>query len=264
MEPFLLRALAAAAGLAVVAAPLGCIVLWGRMAYFGEALAQAGLLGVALGLMLQIDMTLAVLFVAIAFAGLLVLFGQQQTVPLDSILGLFHHGALAAGVIATALVRGPSVDLLGYLFGDIFAVTRGDLVWVFAGGTAVLLAVAWLWQPLLRVAVHDELAAAEGIDAKRLRAMLILMLAVTIAVAMKIVGILLIIAFLIVPAVAARPFSASPERMVLLSALIAAGSVAAGLGISTQLDVPGGPAIVLVMAFAALFSLTASSLRGTR
>lgn len=255
MEPYLLRALAAGIGLALVAAPLGCFVVWNRMAYFGETVAQASLLGVALGLMLRLDLTVSVLAVALAVAGLLILADRQKAVPVDSILGLMHFGALAAGIIATALVRGPSVDLMGYLFGDVFAVTGDDLLWVYGGGALALAAMAWLWSSLLRLAVHEELAAAEGVARDRVRISFTLILALVIAIGMKIVGILLVIAFLIVPSVAARPFSATPERMVGLAALAGVVSTALGLGLSLSTDAPGGPSIVLVMAILAGLAL---------
>jgi zinc transport system permease protein len=122
IEPFLARALAAAIGLAIVAAPLGSLVVWNRMAYFGETIAQASLVGIALALMLEVNLTLSVILVTLAAAGLMILMSRQRAVPLDSILGLMHHGALALGVIAMSMLRGPPVDLIGYLFGDIFAV----------------------------------------------------------------------------------------------------------------------------------------------
>ncbi len=264
LEPFLLRALVAGLGLAVVAAPLGCFVVWQRMAYFGETTAQASLLGVALALALQLDLTLGVLVVALVVAFLLVWFGQQEVVALDSVLGLIHHAALAAGVIATSMIKGPPVDLMGFLFGDVFAVTVWDVVWILVGGVGVLAVVAWLWQPLLRLAVHEELAAAEGVARQRVRTVFTVLLAVTIAVAMKIVGILLVMAFLVVPAVAARPLTGSPERMVMLTAGIATASVFAGLWLSATIDLPGGPSIVLVMSLAAALSLTAAGLKARR
>lgn len=137
-EPFVWRALFAAVGLAVIAAPLGCIVVWRRMSYVGETLAQAGLLGVALGLALHIDLTLAVVVAAIAAVGVLTLLGRQRVVPLDSALGLTHHATLALGIAAIALAKGPGIDLMSYLFGDVFAVTSTDLIWVYAGGAVVL------------------------------------------------------------------------------------------------------------------------------
>lgn len=259
IEPFMLRALAAAIGLAVVAAPLGSLVVWQRMAYFGETMAQASLLGVALSLALDQNLTLSVLAVASLAALLILLLSEQRVLPLDSILGLLHHGSLAAGIIATAALAGPSVDLLGYLFGDIFAVTEADLYWVWGGG-ALVLAVLWqIWQPLLRLAVHHELAVAEGVPARAVKAVFMLLLAVTIAIAIKIIGALLVIAFLIVPAAAARPFASTPERMAMIAAGVAVVGVLLGLELSVRSDAPGGPAIVLVLAIAALASLVAAS-----
>ena len=158
-------------------------------------------------------------------------------------------------------MKGPPVDLIGYLFGDVFAVTPSDLCWVAGGGALVLAALAWLWPPLIRMGVHEELAEAEGVPTERARVLFTLLLALTIAVAMKIVGILLVIAFLIVPAVAARPLSATPERMAILTALVAAVSVVAGIGASATWDTPGGPSIVLVMAVLAGLSLAFAAWR---
>ena len=261
MEPFLARALAAAVGLAIVAAPLGSLVVWNRMAYFGETVAQASLIGIALALMLEINLTLSVVLITLAVAALLIVLARQKVVPLDSILGLMHHGALALGVIATSMLRGHPVDLVGYLFGDIFAVSTEDLYWIYGGGAIVLAMIAWLWQPLLRLSIHEELAAAEGVRRDWIKAAFILILAVTIAIAIKIVGVLLVIAFLIVPAVAARPFAATPERMAVLAGLVAVASVVVGLGLSVNIDAPGGPAIVLTMACLAGLSLAYAAAR---
>jgi len=260
LEPFVIRAAAASLALAVVAAPLGSLVIWNRMAYFGETVSQASLIGIALGLMLGIDVTLPVIAVTLLVAGLLILLSRQKIVPLDAILGLMHHGALALGVILTLGLRGPAVDLMGYLFGDIFAVTASDLYWIYGGGAVVLAATVWLWQPMLRLAVHEELAAAEGVNRDAVKAAFIVLLSLTIAVAIKIVGALLVIAFLIVPAVAARPFSATPERMAVLAALIAALSVVLGIALSLRFDVPGGPSIVLFMAVIAGLSVASAAL----
>jgi len=259
-QPFVLRAVAAALALAVVAAPLGAVVIWNRMAYFGETVSQASLIGIALGLALGIDITGPVILVTLIVAALLILLSRQRIVPLDAILGLMHHGALALGVIATLSLKGPSVDLMGYLFGDIFAVTNTDLVWIVGGGVIVLAALAWLWEPLLRLAVHEELAAAEGVDRDTVKMLFIVLLSLTIAIAIKIVGALLVIAFLIVPAVAARPFAATPERMALLAVAIAAASALLGITLSYLVDTPGGPAVVLIMAVIAGLSVGSAAL----
>ncbi|MBN8911454.1 MAG: metal ABC transporter permease [Rhizobiales bacterium] len=260
LEPFLLRALAASLALAVVAAPLGALVIWNRMAYFGETVSQASLIGIALGLFLGIDITAPVILVTLLVAGLLILLSRQKIVPLDAILGLMHHGALALGVILTLGLSGPAVDLMSYLFGDIFAVTGTDLLWIYGGGALVLGILSRLWQPMLRLAVHEELASAEGVPRDMVKAIFIVLLSLTIAIAIKIVGALLVIAFLIVPAVAARPFSATPERMAVLAALIAALSVVLGIALSLNFDVPGGPSIVLFMAVIAGLSVASAAL----
>lgn len=261
LEPFLIRALLAGIGIALVAAPLGCLVVWRRMSYFGSTVAHAGLLGVALGLFLQIDLTLGVIIVSLAVGVLLVLLERQPLLPVDSLLGILSHAALALGLIAAAALSGQRLDLMGYLFGDILAVTQGDLVWIYAGGAVVLALVLMLWRTLVAISVHAELAAAEGMNTRRAEAALIMILAFIIAVAMKIVGVLLIVAFLIMPAAAARPFSSTPETMVGLAALLGVGGTVGGLIMSNSWDIPGGPAIVVVLSALCMASLAWGSLR---
>jgi zinc transport system permease protein len=253
LEPFLLRALFAGLGLAVVAAPLGCFVVWRRMAYYGEAVAQAALIGVALGLGLSLDLTASVLIVALAVSGLLVLLGRQQVVPFDSLLGLVAHAALAVGVIAASYVQGQP-DLVRFLFGDILAVNTADLRWIYFGGGAALAALVYVWRPLLSLAVHEDLAAAEGTATERAKLVFIVVLALVVAIAIKIVGALLTIAFLIMPAAAARPLADTPEKMAILAAIIGMIAVAGGLFLSVSFDTQGGASIVLVLA--ALFGVS--------
>lgn len=262
IDPFLARAIAAVVGLAIVAAPLGAVVVWSRMAYFGETIAEASLLGVALALASDASVTAGVLAAALAAAALIVFLSRQQAVPLDSVLGLLHYGALAAGVIATSALGGPSVDLMGYLFGDVLAVTSLDLGLIFGGGLLVLAAIYHLWEPLLRLAVHDELAAAEGVRPERVKGLFVLLLAVVIAFAVKVAGILLAVAFLIVPVAAARPWAATPERLVLIAIGVGIASSLAGLALSFRFDIPAGPAIVLVMSALAGASLIRTSVSG--
>ncbi|MCB1549981.1 MAG: metal ABC transporter permease [Hyphomicrobiaceae bacterium] len=261
LDAFLVRALLAGIGLAILAAPLGCLVVWRRMAYFGSTIAHSGLLGVALGLLLALNLTISILVVSLALAALLILLDRQQILPMDSLLGLLSHAALAGGLVAAAMLTGQRLDLMGYLFGDIFSVTTSDLVWIGLGGLPVLGLVAWLWRPLVALSVHAELAAAEGLPTRAAETAFILLLAFIVAIAMKIVGILLIIAFLIMPATAARPFAQTPESMVVLAGVIGVGGVVAGLSVSLASDAPGGPAIVLALAVAAALSLAWAALR---
>jgi hypothetical protein len=172
-----MRALLAGLGLAVVAAPLGCFVVWRRMAYYGEAVAQAGLIGIAAGLALSLNLTASVLIVTLAVSILLVALGRQQLVPFDSLLGLLAHAALAIGVILASLVRGPQLDLMAFLFGDIFAISSADLKWIYVGGALALAALFYVWRPLLSISVHEDLAAAEGTPVERVKFIFVLVLA---------------------------------------------------------------------------------------
>lgn len=246
-DPFMLRAMMAGLALAMVAAPLGCFVVWRRMAYFGETIAQGGLIGIAIGLGFEIDPTITVIVSSLALALLLLGLQRQRVVPLDSVLGVLAHAALAIGIVATAVLRRPSSDLISILFGDIYAVSEADLRWIFGGGFAALSALIWIWRPLLSLSVHEDLAAAEGVAVERTKAIFVFALAVVVAISLKVVGALLTIAFLIMPAAAARPFSETPEQMAFFAVIFAALAVAFGLFVSVSNDLPGGPSIVLVL-----------------
>lgn len=260
-DPFLLRALLAGLGLAIVAAPLGCFVVWRRMAYYGETVAQAGLIGVALGLAFSFNLTASVLIVTLVISLLLVVLGRQHVVPFDSLLGLLAHASLAIGVIAASLVRGQQIDLMAFLFGDIFAITVGDLRWIVFGGAAALVALTFVWRPLLSLSIHEDLAAAEGLPIEKLKLVFVLALALVVAIAIKIVGALLTIAFLIMPAAAARPLSETPEQMALFAGIFGMLSVVLGLFASVTFDTPGGPSIVLVLALFFVVSIIPTILR---
>jgi len=255
IDDFLWRAALAGIGVALLTAPLGCFVVWQRLAMFGNSIAHCGLLGVAIGLLLSIDLTLGVIMVSLALAVLLIGLQQQKLLPQDTLLGILAHAALAAGLLAATWLGGARLDLMGYLFGDILAVSGSDLWWILGGLGIVSAAMLWLWRPLLSISVHEELAAAEGVNVPAIRAGFMLLVAFTVALSIKIVGILLITSLLIIPAAAARAFSRSPEAMAVGAALLSAISVLAGLTMSVQYDTPAGPSIVLVLA--ALFALTA-------
>jgi zinc transport system permease protein len=244
MDDFLLRALAAGVGLTVISGPLGVFVVWLRMAYFGDTLAHSALLGIALGLLLEVDLQLSVLVLAALIAIALLGLEQRSGLATDTLLGILAHGALAIGLVAISFREDVRVDLLAYLFGDILAVGLRDVLWIWSGALASLLVLLRIWRPLLNLSVHAELAAVDGVRIARIKLVFMLLVALVIAVAMKIVGVLLITALLIIPAACAQRVSRSPEQMALLATLVGAGSVAAGLYASLMLDTPAGPSIV--------------------
>ncbi|MEC9367684.1 MAG: metal ABC transporter permease [Pseudomonadota bacterium] len=254
MDDLFTKALLAGVGVSLAAAPLGCFVVWRRMSYFGSTIAHSGLLGAAAGLLLAIDPTIGVIVVAVLLAALLAALQRQRTLPSDTLLGILAHVSLAAGFIVAGMLGGSRIDLMSYLFGDVLAVSSRDLVWIYGGGATVLALAMWVWRPLLAMSVHEELAQAEGVNVPLANAVFMLLLAVTVALAMKVVGILLIASLLVIPAAAARPFSSTPEQMAALAALIAAAAVGAGLASAFWLDLPAGPSIVMMLAL--LFGLS--------
>lgn len=241
---FMWRAVAAALAVALVAGPLGCFVVWRRMAYFGDALAHASLLGLALGFILNIDFTLGVLVGSVLFALLLYWLESGKRLSSDTLLGILAHGSLALGLCALALAPAMNVDLQGLLFGDVLSATLADVLWVWCGGLAVLLGLAAIWRPLLSMTAHEELAKADGVPVMRVRLAFLLLMAITVAIAMKVVGVLLITALLVIPPAAARNFARSPEQMALVASAIGAVAVLTGLYASLMIDLPAGPAIV--------------------
>lgn len=243
-DEFLLRALLAGCGVALVAGPLGSFVVWRRMAYFGDTLAHAALLGVALGVLLDANLTVGIVAVCGGIAAMLALLQRERRLATDTLLGILSHGTLSIGLIALAFMERVRVDLLGYLFGDILAVSTVDLVWIFGGGALVAALLAGMWRQLLVMTISEELAAVEGAPVAFLRLLFMLMMAVVVAVAMKVVGILLITSMLIIPAATARRFAQTPEAMAAGAAVVGVVAVVCGLGGSLLFDTPSGPSIV--------------------
>ncbi|MBP8931947.1 MAG: metal ABC transporter permease [Paracoccus sp.] len=247
LDDYLTRAILAGLGLVLATGALGCFVVWRRMAYFGDSTAHAAILGVALSLIFSLPIYLGTLGVAMAMAlavTCLTARGQQM----DTVLGVLAHSALALGLVAASFVPSLRTGLDAYLFGDILAVTRSDLIWIWGGAAAVLCLLVWRWQRLVTASVNEELAMAAGIDPARERLILSLALALVVAIAIRLVGALLISAMLIIPAATARSFAQTPEQMAGSATLIGAFSVCGGLLASLWLDTPAGPSIVAVAA----------------
>lgn len=261
LPDFLLRAFLAALGVALIAAPLGCFVVWRRLSYFGATLAHSALLGIALGLLLGLNPVVGIAASSVVVALIFVLFQRQQVIGSDTTLGILAHSGLALGLVALSFVQGLRVDLMAYLFGDVLAVTMTELAWIYGGGVAVLAVLLAIWRPLLAVTLHEDLARAEGVPVAAVHLGFTLSLAITIALAMKVVGVLLIVSLLIIPAATARRFAHTPEGMAGLAAVVGALSVAGGLATSLAWDTPAGPSIVSVGTLLFALSLLAAAAR---
>lgn len=245
LDPFMLYALSAGLLAAWLAAPLGVFVVWQRQAYFGETLAHSALLGIGLGLILQIHLTLAILITSFIIVISLHQLRQSALLATDTLLGILAHGSLALGLVVISLQGNIQLDLMGYLFGDILSVHQEDLYWMLGLGMLLLWFFYRNWHDLLNLTLNTELAQVEGVKVKALQLQMTLLLALVIAVAMKIVGILLITSLLILPAATARRLANTPEQMLGYTFLTASISVTIGLILSYYLDLPSGPAIVV-------------------
>lgn len=255
MIDFLLYALLAGLGVALVAGPLGCFVVWRRMAYFGDTLAHSALLGVSIGVLLNINLSITVAAIPLLLALCLVYLEQRGVLSLDTLLGILSHSALATGLVLISLLPDVRIDLMSLLFGDLLSVTLKDLWVIYGVATTVVALLLVLWKPLINITVHPDLAEVEGVRVSAMRTALMLITALVIAIAMKIVGVLLITALLIIPAATARRLSNTPEQMAFTASGIAMLTVVLGLAMSWYWDTPAGPSVVVCAALLFLVSL---------
>jgi zinc transport system permease protein len=254
-DDFFLRALVGGIGVALLAGPLGCFVVWRRMAYLGDSLAHGALLGVALGLALGVDFTVGIIAVCVALVAMLLLLQRQRRLAGDTLLVILAHGALSLGLVAVSFEHGARLDLMAYLFGDILAVGYTDLIWIYSGAVLILIVIALIWRPLLAITVHEELARAEGARVTLVSVIFMLLIALSVALAMKIVGVLLIASLLVIPAAAARRLAHTPEQMAALASLAGCLAVVGGLFGSLEWDTPSGPSIVVAALVVFVLSL---------
>ncbi len=229
LDDFFTRAILAGIGVALVAGPLGCFIVWRRLAYFGDTLSHASLLGVALAFLLNINITLAVFVICTLVSLLLLTLQRRGGLSSDALLGLLAHSSLALGLVCLAFMTWIRMDLMGFLFGDILSVSRLDIGIIYGGGAVVLAVLAMIWRPLFAGTVNADLAEAEGMQPQRANLIFMVLMATVIAIAMKIVGVLLITALLIIPAATARRLSSGPEQMAIIAALVGACAVVMGL-----------------------------------
>lgn len=261
LDDFFVRAMIAGVGVALMAGPLGCFVVWRRMAYFGDTMAHSALLGVALSILLDLNIIVSVFLVAIGVSLLLMSLQTKKTLSTDSLLGILSHSALAIGLVIVAFMTWVRIDLIAFLFGDILAVSRGDIAVIWLGAAVVIGAIIFLWRSLLASTVNPELAIAEGLPVRAANFAFMLLMALVIAIAMKIVGIMLITSLLIIPAATARRFASTPERMAVYASLIGALSVIGGLTGSLHYDTPSGPSIVVAAVVIFVLSLIPRQLK---
>ncbi len=254
-DDFIIRAFAAGIGLALITGPLGCFIIWRRLSYFGDTIAHSALLGVVIAYAMNFNLIIAV-FAVSCFIALSLLFLQKRTnLPDDALLGLLAHSVLAIGLVLLGILSFIRIDLMGLLFGDILSVNITDVLFVWIGGSIVLIVLILIWRPLFAATVNLELAKAEGLNADLANAIFTILIASVIAISIKIVGILLITGLLIIPAAASRNLSSTPVQMAIMSSVIGLVSVVLGLQTSMIWNSPTGPTILAIALGAFILTL---------
>jgi len=265
LDDFIIRSLLGGLAVALAAGPLGCFVVWRKMSYYGDATAHSAILGISLSLYFSVSIFLGVFLMAL-LASLVVTLFVNRYYSADTILGVFSHSTLAFGIIAVNMLPAQNVHIESYLFGQLLAVTKVDLIYIWSGAVTILALIFFRWKNLLISTVSEDLTIATGLNPKWEQWILNLGLAILVAVAVKVVGIFLVASMLLIPPAAARPVVRQPVAMVFISALIGCLSVMLGLMFSLQVDTPTGPSIIafatviLILIWIAVFFLRKESL----
>ena len=255
LDDFFTRALLAGIGMAIVAGPLGCFVIWRRLSFFAGTLAHSSLLGVTLAFSFDINISFSVLLISSAVALILLRLQKTTKLPSDALLGLLAHSSLAIGLVVIGFLSYIRFDIMGLLFGDILAVNKRDLLVIWIGGAIILIILKLIWKSLFASTVNYELAEAEGLNPDRAKAIFTILMAAIIAISIKMVGLLLITGMLIIPAAMARNISDSPLKMVVFSIIGGLLSVIIGLFSSLEFNTPSGPSIIAASLLLFILSL---------
>ena len=254
-DDFFIRALVAGIGIAFIAGPLGCFVVWRRLSYFGDTLAHSALLGVTIAYSLEFNIAVSIFLISSVIALILIKLQKETNLPSDALLGLLAHSSLAVGLVVIGFLTFIRFDIMGLLFGDILAVNKKDLMTIWVGGALILLVLRLIWRSLFASTVNYELAQAEGLNPDRAKAVFTILLAAIIAISIKLVGVLLITGMLIIPTAMARNLSDNPKKMVIFSIIGGLLAVLIGLFSSLEFNTPSGPSIIVAALVLFIISL---------
>ncbi len=247
--------------LALLSAPLGCLVLWRRMAFFADALAHGTLLGVALALWWQMPTPLGIGLVSV-----LVVFGlfwlDDERLPSDAVLAVVAVSLLCAGLLTMTQMTQMQANVLGYLFGNLLEMRWADMPWLVGMVVIGMAGLAVTWHSQVKLATHADLAQIAGVSVARQKLLFMGILAGFCAVALQAVGSLLISGLLVLPALTARLYAHSPKQMLVLALILAQVAVTLGVWGSVWLDIQTGLTIVLTLAVAFFMSFAVKRVVG--
>jgi len=264
-EPFMIRALLATIFLAPLCALLGVFVTARRMAFFSDTVSHAALAGVALGFWFGwANPTLPLIGVSLLVAAAIYWLRENTELLTDTIMALLLAGSVAVGIVILSLLKRRPADIQGYLFGDVLAVGWTD-VWLGAALFAFLGALLFArLNELSLITAQEEIAHVCGVPVRRLNYLFIIILTLTVAITIRLLGIVLVTSLIVIPPAAARGFSRNLRQQILFSLAFGLLGGLGGILGSYQFDVPCGPAIVLTCITLFLISLVAGRLTGNK
>ena len=245
--------------LALLSAPLGCLVLWRRMAFFADALAHGTLLGVALAVLWQLPLGIGVALVSVLVVLGLILIDDER-LPMDAVLAVVAVTLLCLGLLTLTQLTDQQANVLGFLFGNLLELDWTDLPVIGASVVVGLGLLMYIWPAQIKLATHEALARIQGIHPTRQKIFFMGLLAGFCAIALQAVGSLLISGLLVLPALTARLFSTSPKQMVITALIMAQLGVTLGVWGSVWFDIQTGLSIVLVLAIIFFMALIGSKL----
>jgi zinc transport system permease protein len=243
---FMQRAFAAAALIGALCGALGFFVVLRRLAFIGVGISHSAIGGVALGLVLGVSPLASGAAFAIAVALGIAAAGRRSALAQDTVIGVFFSGAMAFGIVLVSAQRGYQQDLFGYLFGNVLAIGAGEVAALGAFALAVGVALALSFRRQLLVAFDEEVASAYGHPVAALDTLLLVLVAVTVVIGVRLVGVLLVEALLVVPAACAALWAANYRGQVALAIGFGVASGLAGLALAWQLDLAAGGMVALV------------------
>lgn len=243
---FMQRAIVAGAFIAIACAILGVFLVLRRFSLIGDGLAHVTFGGVALGLVMKVyPFYVAVPVTVLSSLGILKLTEKTRLFG-DAAIGIVSAFGVASGVLLASAAGGFNVDLFGYLFGNILSITSQEVMLSVALSAAVIALVAVYYHDLVCVTFDEECARVSGIKTKRLNQTLVILTAVTVVLAMKLAGIILVSSLLIFPAAGALQLARSFKQSIVYAVIMSLISVFAGIAVSFILDLPAGATIVMM------------------
>jgi zinc transport system permease protein len=243
---FVVRGLEAGIIIALVAPLIGMFLVLRRYSLIADTLSHVSLAGVAIGLLLGISPILTAILAATLSSVAIERLRTTRRVYGESALAIFLSGSLAVAIVLIGLAHGFNVDLFNYLFGSIVTVRQTDVAVILILGTLVIAAIILLYKELVFISFDEEAAQVSGIPTRLINTVLITLAALTVALAIPIVGVLLISALIVIPVVAALQLRHSFRRTILYAELFSVFSVIAGIFLSFYLDLSTGGTIVII------------------